>query len=215
LIGLAGSKDSLMSPIRATALAIAAALVLVLGVNFGFAVPQAVERELVTYVDEACTTLQVTPVNARLGKLPAPAPELVAQDVNGKQVPLSAYRGKVVLLNFWASWCPPCVEEMPSMDELQKVYGDDLVVLAVSADESWKDIRDFFDKGTAMTVLWDPSAGKAEKPGAGAIAQAWGTDRLPESFLIDREGVVRYYIVNTRDWSTPDARRCVAKLLER
>jgi thiol-disulfide isomerase/thioredoxin len=213
LISLAGSEDILMSPIRIVALSAAAAVVLVLGVNFGFAVPQAVERELGTYLDEACTPLQVTPANSALGKLPVQAPELVAQTEDGRQVPLSAYRGKVVLLNFWASWCPPCVDEMPSMDELQKTFGDDLVVLAISADETWLDIRKFFAQGTSMTVLWDPSAAKGDQPGAGALARAWGTDKLPESFLIDRDGVVRYYVVNTRDWSSPDARRCIGKLL--
>src|SRR5262245_18070998 len=102
---------------------------------------------------------------------------------------------------------------MPWIDELKRAFGDDLVVLAVSASERWADIRKFFAQGTAMSVVWDPTASMGDKPGAGALAKAWGTEKLPESFLIDRDGVVRYYVVNTRDWSSPDARRCISKLL--
>src|SRR5687767_14878390 len=130
-----------MSPIRITALAVAAGIFLILGVNFVLAVPQAVDRELGTYLDEAWTRLEVTRATPTLGALPVMAPDIQAQDKNGKLLPLSAYRGKVVLLNFWASWCEPCVKEMPSMDALQRTFGDDLVVLAISADESWDDIR--------------------------------------------------------------------------
>jgi len=203
-----------MSSTKIVAIAIAAALVVVLGVNFVMAVGPAVERERQTYLDEACAPLKPSTENARLGRLPADALDIAAQDVTGKLVPLSAYRGKVVLLNFWASWCAPCVEEMPSMDALQRASGDDLVVLAVSSDNSWDDIKGFFAQmgGTAMSVLWDPAAAGGEAT-VGALSRSYGTTRLPESYLIDRHGRVRYYVVNTRDWNSPDARRCVAKLL--
>jgi peroxiredoxin len=66
-----------------------------------------------------------------------------------------------------------------------------------------------------MTVLWDPSAAAdTEDAAAGALSRAYGTDKLPETYLIDREGKIRYYVVNTRNWSSPDAQRCIRALLK-
>jgi thiol-disulfide isomerase/thioredoxin len=203
---------------RLAGLVIALAVIAVLGVNFVAAVKPAVDHERQTSLDEACIPLDPTQRNPKLGKLPVLAPDIQAQDYTGKMVPLSAYRGKVVLLNFWASWCPPCVEEMPSMDRLQKALGTELVVLAISADEGWPQIRDFFSQGTSMTVLWDPAAGQQgdDKDSAkvGALSMSYGTEKLPESYLIDREGNIRYYVINTRNWASPDAQRCIRKMIE-
>jgi peroxiredoxin len=206
---------------RLVGLLIAIAIVGVVGVNFVLAVTPAVQSERNTARDEACIPLEPTRENAVFGRLPVMAPDIQAQDYTGKMVPLSAYRGKVVLLNFWAAWCPPCVEEMPSMDRLQRQFPNDLVVLAISADPSWKAILDFFKaEGTKMTVLWDPAAatdGKDDdKPGAnvGALSMSYGTKQLPESYLIDRDGTIRYYVVNTRNWASPDAQRCIKKMVE-
>jgi cytochrome c biogenesis protein CcmG/thiol:disulfide interchange protein DsbE len=175
-------------------------------------VPEAVQREHEASFDAACAELAPSGRNKVLGAFPRMAPELQAQDVTGKSVPLSAYRGRVVLVSFWASWCPPCVEEMPSMEALQAKFPD-LTIMAISADKSWDAIRAFFSGGSRMTVLWDPSAA-AGKPGENAVlARTWGTDKLPESYLVDREGRIRYYIVNIRDWSSPEAERCIQRLL--
>ncbi len=212
-----------LSTPRLVGLVIAAAIIAIVGVNFVRAIEPAVQHERSTALDEACMPLDPTRDNDKLGKLPVIAPDIQAQDLTGKMVPLSAYRGKVVLLNFWASWCPPCVEEMPSMDRLQRAFPKDLVVLAVSSDPSWKDILDFFkSEGTKMTVLWDPAAAEDDKPGAedkpagkvGALSQSYGTDKLPESYLIDRDGTIRYYVVNTRNWASQDAQRCIRKMVE-
>jgi thiol-disulfide isomerase/thioredoxin len=209
-----------LSTPRLVGLLIALAVVAVVGVNLVQAVQPAVEHERNASRDEGCMPLEPTATNAKLGKLPVMAPDIQAQDYTGKMVPLSAYRGKVVLLNFWASWCPPCVEEMPSMDRLQRLFPKDLVVLAISSDNAWSDILDFFKaEGTKMTVLWDPAAApdpKAEKEGGhvGALSMSYGTDKLPESYLIDRNGTIRYYVVNTRNWASPDAQRCIRKLVE-
>ena len=212
-----------MSPARLTGLTVAGLVVAVLGVKFALAISPAIRHEQQTQLDEACFPLAPTASNPLLGRFPRPAPDFQAQDYTGKMVNLSAYRGKVVLLNFWASWCPPCVQEMPAMDKLQRRFssgaGGDLVVLAVSSDDSWQDIRDFFDTGTAMTVLWDPAAapqanGAQAGSKVGALSMAYGTDKLPESYLIDRDGNIRYYVVNTRDWDSPDAQRCIRRLLE-
>jgi thiol-disulfide isomerase/thioredoxin len=126
-------------------------------------------------------------------------------------VPLSAYRGKVVFLNFWATWCKTCRIEMPSMDKLQRLLGTtDFVILAVASDENWQKIHDYFPKGTSMSVLLDPP----DKPGNTAgIAESWGTTQLPETYLIDRDGNIRYYFVNTRDWADPKAINCVRAMI--
>ena len=209
---------------RLVGLVIAGAVIAVLGVNFVAAVQPAVQRERNTLADEACISLKPTVRNTRLGKMPVIAPDIQAQDSKGQLKALSSYRGRVVLLNFWASWCPPCVEEMPSMDRLQRQFTrpdgtSDLVVLAISSDESWKEIFEFFkDAGTKMEILWDPASGsdddKGEKGLAGALSKSYGTEKLPESFIIDRDGTIRYYVVNTRNWASPDAQRCIRKLIE-
>jgi thiol-disulfide isomerase/thioredoxin len=199
-------------------------LLILLAARFVSAVPEAVGREKTKRVlaglldsqiklDEACDALKPTHSNSRLGALPRPAPDLVAVDVNGKQVHLSAYRGRPVLVNFWASWCPPCRQEMPSMEALQQQYPG-VTIMAVSADDSWAQVRAFFDQGTSMTVLWDGSAGQADgQKHVGELAQSWGTSALPETYLVDRDGNIRYYIVNVRDWSGPEARQCIERLL--
>ena len=94
-------------------------------------------------------------------------------------------------------------------------------MFAVSSDNSWKDILEFFKaEGTKMTVLWDPAAapeaaaGDAPAGKVGALSMSYGTDKLPESYLIDRDGTIRYYVVNTRNWASPDAQRCIRKLVE-
>ncbi len=206
------------TPARLVGLVLTAVVVVVLGANFVAAVKPAVGREKKTLLDEACMPLSPSRGNAKLGGLPVPAPDIQAQDYTGKMVPLSAYRGKVVLLNFWAAWCPPCVEEMPSMDALQKQFGQDLVVMAVSSDPSWKEIREFFAAtGTAMTILWDPAAADSAAKGGsqvGALSQFFGTEKLPESYLIDRDGNVRYLVVNTRNWASTEAQRCIRKLIQ-
>jgi peroxiredoxin len=210
---------------RVVALVIAAAVIAVVGVNFVAAVPNAVQREHSTILDEACAPMGPTARNAKLGRLPVIAPDIQALNQQGQMVPLSKYRGRIVLLNFWASWCPPCVEEMPSMDKLQRAFTtkdgkSELVVLAISSDESWKDILEFFKGvGTKIEVLWDPAAGtddsKDDQKGhVGALSMSYGTDKLPESYLIDRDGKIRYYVVNTRDWASPDAQRCIRALIE-
>jgi peroxiredoxin len=204
-----------VSPTRLVAFVVAAVFTAVLAVQFARAVQPAVLRERQSRLNQACIPLDPTSSNRALGRFPREAPDFVAQDYTGQSVALSAYRGKVVLLNFWASWCPPCREEMPSMDRLAQALGHQgLVVLAVSSDDGWQQIRDFFPNGTAMTILWDPAAAGGEATEVGGISRSCRTDKLPESYLIDRNGNIRYYVVNTRDWSTPSAQQCLRALLE-
>jgi peroxiredoxin len=134
------------------------------------------------------------------------APEFNLPDHAGRQVSLASLQGKVVLVNFWATWCPPCREEMPSMDRLAaSMRGKDFVMVAVSVDDTWQQVREFFPSGTTMSVLLDLSK---------EVPKRYGTEKFPETFLIDRSGRIRYQVVNKRDWSSPQARECIESLLD-
>jgi peroxiredoxin len=183
-------------------------------VQFVRSVGPAVANERGKRARAACAGVQPGPApsNPTLGRFPTLAPDFTAQAHNGQAVSLSAYRGKVVFLNFWATWCDTCREEMPSMDQLQRTFGDkDFVVLAVASDDSWDKVRAYFKRGTAMTVLLDPPP---EDETAAAIANRFGTRQLPETYIIDREGNIRYYFVSTRNWMDRRALSCIKALIE-
>jgi thiol-disulfide isomerase/thioredoxin len=109
-------------------------------------------------------------------------------------------------VNFWATWCKTCVVEMPSMEKLAlKMRNKNFRLVAVSVDDTWQDVRSFFPRGTQLQVLLDPSRD---------IPKKFGTEKFPESFLIDRDGNVRYYVISDRDWSRPEVGACIESLLE-
>ena len=110
----------------------------------------------------ACRALSPDPVPAVLQN--REAPDFQLPDASGKMVSLSAQRGHPVLVNFWATWCPPCVEEVPSMEDLaRRLEKTDIRMLAVSVDDSWDAVRQFFVKGTKMGVLLDLSQERAQE----------------------------------------------------
>ena len=136
------------------------------------------------------------------------APDFALTDLNDKPQRLLDFRGKVVFLNFWATWCKPCREEMPSMEVLHKSFEKDgLVILAVSIDRvtTTKDIPPFI-KGMNLTfpVLID-SWGKTDKP--------YKRIGVPETFIIDRQGVIREIVIGPRDWTRLDSLQVLTKLL--
>ncbi len=97
------------------------------------------------------------------------------------------------------------------MEALRKKIGrDDFVIVAVSSDTDWAPVRAFFPQGTGMTVLLDPPP---EGQTMGKAQAAYGTERWPDSYLIDRQGIVRYYYVNRRQWDSDKAVACVNELL--
>jgi phosphatidylglycerol:prolipoprotein diacylglycerol transferase len=125
------------------------------------------------------------------------APDFVAQDLQGQAVRLSAQRGKVVFLNFWTTWCPPCRMEMPSMEALSKKFAaEDFVMLAISEDDGGAPVVKKFVDEMKLTfpVLVSPT---------GEIGRSYGVFGYPETFIIDREGkqVARY--IGPRDWKDP------------
>lgn len=137
------------------------------------------------------------------------APDFALSDLNDQPYRLSDFRGKVVFLNFWATWCKPCKEEMPSMEVLYKNFEKDgLVILAVSIDRvtTTKDIPPFV-KGMNLTfpVLID-SWGKTDKP--------YKRMGVPETFIIDQEGIVREIIIGPRDWTRLDSLQVLTSLLK-
>jgi len=136
------------------------------------------------------------------------APDFALTDLNENPIRLSDYRGKVVFLNFWATWCAPCREEMPSMEVLFKNFEKDgLVILAVSIDRvtTTKDIPPFV-KGMNLTfpVLID-SWGKTDKP--------YKRMGVPETFIIDQDGVIREIIIGPKDWTRIDNLKTLTTLL--
>lgn len=112
-----------------------------------------------------------------------PAPNFTAQTLDGKHVSLADFRGKTVLLNFWATWCPPCRSEMPDMEKVYRERLDkDVVILAIDVQEADVPIQGFIDRfSITFPILMDVS---------GDIAKLYGIQSLPSSFFIDKQGRV-------------------------
>jgi len=121
------------------------------------------------------------------------APDFSIKADNGRMYTRSDFGGKLLILNFWATWCPPCREELPSLDALQRTLGSrGLVVLAVSVDKDEKLYRDFLAvKKVAMTTARDPSQ---------QINREYGTVQFPESYIIDQRGRVVEKIISSTNW---------------
>jgi cytochrome c biogenesis protein CcmG, thiol:disulfide interchange protein DsbE len=194
--------------VKLVAYTIAAAIALLLAGLFVRALPDAVARARAganAVRDAECQALNPTPVNSALGELPVAAPDFTLKDYAGHDVKLSSLRGNVVLVNFWATWCNTCVIEMASMERLvRKESGKPFRLLAVSVDDGWDPIRKFFAKGTPLEVVLDSSRD---------VPKSWGTEKFPESFLIDRDGKIRYYIVSNRDWDAPTVASCIDAMM--
>ncbi len=134
----------------------------------------------------------------------APDFDLTADDGTGLR--LRDYQGKYVLLNFWATWCPPCVEEMPSLNNLHTSLGDrGLVVLGISVDEDAEVYRQFLaSRGVTFPTVRDPER---------TVSTRYGTFKYPETYLIDRQGnVIRKY-VGPENWNRPEIQNYLRSLL--
>lgn len=135
------------------------------------------------------------------------APDFTLKDLSGNTVSLRELRGKVVFLNFWATWCPPCRLEMPAMEQLHKEFSDQgLVVLAVNFRESQDDVRSFLKQhGLTFTTLLD------EQERAFGLYRAWS---LPTTYLINKNGEIVGKVIGYRDWNSEQARSLFHQLLE-
>ena len=149
-------------------------------------------------------TTALTPVDP-----PRPAPDFALKDMDEKQHALRDYRGKVVLLNFWATWCPPCRREMPSMERLYRQLGEEgFVVLAVN---QWEEPDHVFaymgqlEVFPSFPILFDPES---------KVSQLYEVKGLPTSFIIDREGRIVYRAIGGRAFDHPEMVHAIRALLK-
>lgn len=136
---------------------------------------------------------------------PAP-PSMQLAGLDGGRYDVSKLRGRVVLVNFWASWCPPCVREMPSMQRLkEKMAGRPFTILAVNMAESNAEVRAFIDKiKIDFAVLMDRD---------GAMLKRWKVIVFPTSFVIDPAGRIRYAVLGELEWDSPEVLEKLTELL--
>lgn len=135
-----------------------------------------------------------------------PTPPLALNDLNGKPHKLEDYRGKVVMVQFWATYCPPCLKEMPSMVRLEsRLAGKPFVILAVNMGETKNEILDFQKKvNMDFTVLMDKD---------GEALSAWKVFVAPSSFLLDTQGNTRYTLQGGAEWDAPEYVAKISELL--
>ena len=135
-------------------------------------------------------------------------PDFALADLDGNEHRLSEYQGQVVLVNFWATWCPPCVEELPSMQRLYDEFEDEpFTILAVDMDEEVESVRAFLDKlETEVTfpILIDEG---------GRIMGAWNIAAFPTSFVIGPDGMIEYALYGGLEWDRPEVVEKIEGLL--
>ena len=147
----------------------------------------------------------------------SPAPGFSVVDLQGTSKSLADYRGKVLLVNIWATWCPPCQQEMPSMKRLREAVPDeDFAILAVSVDAPLGE-RDAFGReggnlevfartmGLTFRILHDPS---------GKIQETYQTTGVPESFVVDRDGLIKKKVAGPTEWDAPANVELIRRLLD-
>ena len=128
------------------------------------------------------------------GNVGKPAPQFVVSD-GVQTADLSKLRGKVVVLNLWATWCPPCIEELPSLLSMHQILPD-VAVVAISMDQDDAIYRNFLVKNHVdLTTVRDES---------GRINTLYGTAQIPETYIIDRDGILRRKFVSAQNWTSPE-----------
>lgn len=135
------------------------------------------------------------------------APDFTLPDLKGRMVSLSDYKGKVIFLNFWATWCKPCREEMPSMEVIyNNLNGQNFEILAVSLDKD-AGVAERFTRELGLTfpILHDKR---------GRIKELYKTTGVPETFIIDQDGIIREKVIGPRDWRDPESTRVILDLLK-
>jgi cytochrome c biogenesis protein CcmG/thiol:disulfide interchange protein DsbE len=141
---------------------------------------------------------------SRPSRIGSAAPDFTVRD-SDRTVTLSQLKGQVVVLNFWATWCPPCIEEMPSLVEMQqRMKAKGITVLAVSVD---------VDQGNYQRFLRDHNVNLLSvRDGDNKSNALYGTFKFPETYVIDRGGVVRRKFIGAVDWTEPDVIEYLGKL---
>lgn len=146
-----------------------------------------------------------TSIRALKNIAPAPLFELV--DLNNNKVKLKDYRGKVVAVNFWATWCPPCRKELPSMQHTYAAYKDKgFEILGVNVGEDWDTVALFLGNfSLTYPILFDTDS---------KIIEQWKVLGLPSTFIIDKKGNITHRINGGRDWDNPKFREALLKIIE-
>ena len=151
----------------------------------------------------------IVPVAGRHSvKLGEPAPNFQLRDMQGHLVALSDLRGKVVMVNFWATWCGPCRVEMPAMEALYRTFSrKDFEILAVSTDAQGISVTRPFQQENHLTfpILHDADY---------RVGLTYGARSLPMTFMVDRQGVIRHQIFGARDWGAVEAQQLVQMLMK-
>jgi thiol-disulfide isomerase/thioredoxin len=167
--------------------------------------PEVPPQNLVKVFSEAGLSLLKVKVSPREFSLPLALPESSGQAEKSQS--LAALKGKVVFLNFWATWCGPCRAEMPSMEALYKQYKEKgLEILAVNCRENPADVTAFMkDNGLSFPAALDVD---------GRVSDAYSVQAIPTTFLLDREGKIIMRLVGSLNWDTPKIRAALEQLLE-
>ena len=141
-------------------------------------------------------------------KQPRPVNHVSIQNDQGERISLSRFKDKIVLLNLWASWCKPCIDELPALDRLQKrLSGSDFVIVTISLDDDLDQARKmFFDTLSIQSMAFYHESDER-------LGQDFPVDILPASFLVDREGRAVGLLRSRIDWIEPDADNLIKRLL--
>lgn len=141
----------------------------------------------------------LTAFNFQPLKTPVPLPDFALDNLEGTSIPISTYKGKWILLNFWATWCPPCRAEMPGMNELQKAFGGEhFTFVAIDSQEEPATVREFIAREKyILPVLLDVD---------GSISATFGINSLPTTFLVDPQGLVQGGMIGSQNYDTPETR---------
>jgi thiol-disulfide isomerase/thioredoxin len=135
------------------------------------------------------------------------APELPIYDREGRRIDLTRQKGKFLIVHFWATWCPPCVEEIPALSRFWDEYGnrEDLSLYAVSVDKDWNVIDRFAAKNPSnIPVYRDPDAKTAAR---------FGSSQYPETYIVNRSGRVLHRVQGAMSWDDPELRKRIEQLL--
>ena len=135
-------------------------------------------------------------------------PNFTLKDLQGKTVELGSFQGKVIFINFWATWCVPCRAEMPAMERLyQDFKGKDFVMLAISEDLEGREAVEPFEKKFKFTfpILLDQDL---------ILYEQYGIRGIPITFLIDKTGTIAHKMLGARDWNQTESREMLSKLIQ-
>jgi thiol-disulfide isomerase/thioredoxin len=152
----------------------------------------------VLVVAAGCSSKKESAQHVELVKEKSPAPEVIVNSLKNVPLKLSDLKGKVVLLNFWATWCPPCREEIPSMMKLNSaMVGKPFQMVAVSIDEGGLPVIEAFFKESGFSLpVYTDTDGKA--------ALTYGVTGVPETFVIDKKGILVKKVIGPLAWDSPD-----------